>query len=109
MQTEATARVTPWGLGGDGQFVRGGETTVDLEVAEDAADVEPSAPATSGDGADVAFSGTNTQELGVDEGVAVLLVQVGAVGDQHRQLDAGIATVIQHLVELVNFRSSRLP
>jgi len=68
MQTEATARVTPWGLGGDGQFVRGGETTVDLEVAEDAADVEPSAPATSGDGADVAFSGTNTQELGVDEG-----------------------------------------
>ena len=65
MQTEAAARVTPWGLGGGGLFYAEGDATVDMAesadagVAREAAPAQPSTPD---------FSGTNTQELGVDEG-----------------------------------------
>jgi len=65
MQTEASERVTPWGL--QGSF--GPMTAVDVVATEDLAVAEESsaepAPPTGGDGD---FSGTNTQEIGVDEG-----------------------------------------
>ncbi len=67
MQTEAGERVTAWGLGnggiyyGDGPMIEG-----DMAAADDAqtsAEVAPGAPVQGED-----FSGTNTQEIGVDEG-----------------------------------------
>ena len=66
MQTEASARVTPWGLGGGyavGGDMRVAETAeaTDSAVAQDEA--APSAPSAGTD-----YSGTNTQEVGVDEG-----------------------------------------
>lgn len=66
MQTEASKRVTPWGLdGGFGPRLENGEVlaTDDFAVAEESsADLAATAPA------EVDFSGTNTQEIGVDEG-----------------------------------------
>jgi len=68
MQTEATARVTPWGLGGQGIYY-----TDDVLLAEPSAEAatdfdraEGSAPSDATAGVD--YSGTNTQEVGVDEG-----------------------------------------
>ena len=61
MKTEATERVTPWGLGG-GRFYAEG----DMAATDDAASVEEGAPSAPVAGED--FSGTNTQEVGVDEG-----------------------------------------
>jgi hypothetical protein len=61
MKTEATERVTPWGLGGGGRFfAEDGAATDDSGGAEEAGRAAPVA------GED--FSGTNTQEAGVDEG-----------------------------------------
>jgi hypothetical protein len=62
MQTEATERVTPWGLGGGGRFYGEG----DLAASDDAGAVEEAAPTAPVAGED--YSGTNTQEAGVDEG-----------------------------------------
>ena len=70
MQTEALKRVTAWGLEG-GPFYYGGG--VGMPVMETAASTAPSAaggdmaPAPAGTAAPN-FSGTNTQEVGVDEG-----------------------------------------
>ena len=61
MKTEATERVTPWGLG-DGRFYAEG----DLAATDDAGAVEEAAPTAPVAGED--YSGTNTQEAGVDEG-----------------------------------------
>ncbi len=69
MQTEASERVTPWGLGGF-QPDYGRLFTVDEEASADTdgsaprpADVAEAAPVQGQD-----FSGTNVQEEGVDEG-----------------------------------------
>ena len=72
MQTEASKRVTPWGLGGGGIYYGDGpvmEGGLDMAASEDAGgDVPDSAPAppTAVEGQD--YSGTNVQEVGVDEG-----------------------------------------
>jgi hypothetical protein len=63
MQTEATARVTPWGLGGGGMWPRDGGIVNQTEGGDDTATASDSAPV-----AGVDYSGTNTQEVGVDEG-----------------------------------------
>ena len=67
MQTEASARVTPWGLGGYGYAV-----AEDARLAETGSDTEsagvPDAAVPAAPTAGVDYSGTNTQELGVDEG-----------------------------------------
>jgi hypothetical protein len=68
MQTEATARVTPWGLGGEGIYYgddifleeRAEEATGDFDSAD--------APAANEGTTGVDYSGTNVQEVGVDEG-----------------------------------------
>ncbi len=73
MQTEASERVTAWGLGGggyyygDGRMMEGDMAATD-EAGSATGEVAPSAaPAPDAvEGQD--FSGTNTQELGVDEG-----------------------------------------
>ncbi len=70
LRTEASARVTAWGLGG-GPFYYGGRG-----VLMESAVADTAAPRASGAGDDSAsaattvpaFSGTNTQEAGVDEG-----------------------------------------
>jgi hypothetical protein len=72
MQTEALQRVTAWGLeGGPYYYYRGGPIPMMMEDAAATA----SAPSAGGDMASAPaattapnFSGTNTQEVGVDEG-----------------------------------------
>ena len=67
MQTEASARVTPWGLGGYG-FAAGGDVALaETDDATDRADA-PAATAPASPTVGVDYSGTNTQEVGVDEG-----------------------------------------
>ncbi|HYN34265.1 MAG TPA: beta-propeller domain-containing protein, partial [Ilumatobacteraceae bacterium] len=68
MQTEASARVTPWGLGGGGYYAAGGDMRVagSTEATVPAAAQEEAAPSAPSAGTD--YSGTNTQEVGVDEG-----------------------------------------
>jgi hypothetical protein len=64
MQTEATARVTAWGLVG-GPVYYGEDRVMVEDMAEaDTATAVPDAGAPGGG----EFSGTNTQEVGVDEG-----------------------------------------
>ena len=72
MQTEATERVTAWGLGGSGIYYGDGRMMPEGDMAatdaganaEIAPDVAPAPGAVEGQD----FSGTNTQEVGVDEG-----------------------------------------
>jgi hypothetical protein len=69
MQDEASARVGPYGLDGGGYYL--GDDVRVLEEAEfsaDAAGDTPTLAQPSAGGAEVDFSGTNTQEVGVDEG-----------------------------------------
>jgi hypothetical protein len=73
MQAEATERVTPWGLGGGGVYYGDGRVVMEGDVAATddagAAESAPSAEAPAQapvQGED--YSGTNTQEIGVDEG-----------------------------------------
>jgi hypothetical protein len=69
MQTEATERVTPWGLGGffyasdGGGRMEGEESAVDMDDSAGDAAIPQTSPAEGED-----FSGTNVQEVGVDEG-----------------------------------------
>jgi hypothetical protein len=68
MQTEAAERVTAWGLGGGGRYygdvpMMEGDTAA-TDNAGGAPQAAPSASAVPG----VDYSGTNTQEVGVDEG-----------------------------------------
>jgi hypothetical protein len=68
MQTEARERVTAWGLDGGYYY---GTPTPDMLAAEDSAAGEGSrleAPAATTAAPGVDYSGTNTQEVGVDEG-----------------------------------------
>jgi hypothetical protein len=70
MQTEANERVTAWGLGGggiyygDGRVMAEGDMAATDAGAEAAPDLAPAPGAVEGQD----FSGTNTQEVGVDEG-----------------------------------------
>ena len=66
MQDEAAARVTPWGLEG-GYFSPIPRLEGDVVFAEDAA-AEAAPAIDQGASGEVDFSGTNTQEIGVDEG-----------------------------------------
>lgn len=68
MQDEASARVGPWGLDGGGYYF--GDDVRVLEEADLAVDAAGDAPtlAQPAGGEGVDFSGTNTQEAGVDEG-----------------------------------------
>jgi Beta propeller domain len=73
MQTEASERVTAWGLGGGGFVPMDGDVMMAAEDAAAPADAERSvqatvAPAPAGAPAADTFSTTNTQEIGVDEG-----------------------------------------
>ena len=65
MQTEAAERVTAWGLGG-GPFYYGDDRAMVDEMAE--ADTAATAAPDAGIPATGSYSGTNTQEVGVDEG-----------------------------------------
>ncbi|MEP7202629.1 MAG: beta-propeller domain-containing protein [Ilumatobacteraceae bacterium] len=72
MQTEALQRVTAWGLGGEQWNYDGGPIPM-MEAATAGAprmatDSAASGPAAPADVATTPFSGTNTQEVGVDEG-----------------------------------------
>jgi hypothetical protein len=69
MQTAASERVTAWGLGGDG-FYPGERMLAEGETAatDDAGAAPDAAPAPPGGVEGQDFSGTNVQELGVDEG-----------------------------------------
>jgi hypothetical protein len=65
LQDESSRRVTPWGLGYDYGYPRSGRLTDTTEAAtDDAASAEAAPGALDPDG----YSGTNTQEVGVDEG-----------------------------------------
>ena len=64
MQTEAAARVTAWGLGGGPVFYGEDRVMVEEMAEADTATAAPDAGAPGGG----EFSGTNTQEVGVDEG-----------------------------------------
>ena len=70
MQTEADSRVTAWGLGGGGFFYGdGGVTEGDFAPADEAgAGLPETSPASDGGVQGQDYSGTNTQEVGVDEG-----------------------------------------
>ena len=72
MQTEASERVTPWGLGGGGFYPGDGrvmESELDMAVSDEAAgDTPDNAPAPTGGTQGQDYSGTNVQEVGVDEG-----------------------------------------
>ncbi|HUS43302.1 MAG TPA: beta-propeller domain-containing protein [Ilumatobacteraceae bacterium] len=71
MQTEASERVTAWGLGGGGIYYGDGRimTEGDMAATDDATDeAAPDVAATPGEVEGRDFSGTNTQEVGVDEG-----------------------------------------
>ncbi len=61
MQTEAAERVTAWGLGGGPIYYGDGRVMAEADTAATDAP-EAGVPATGG------YSGTNTQEIGVDEG-----------------------------------------
>ena len=72
MQAEASERVTAWGLGGGGFYYGDGRVMVeeDMAATDDAgaAEVAPDAAPAPGAVEGQDFSGTNTQEVGVDEG-----------------------------------------
>ncbi len=70
MQTEAAERVTAWGLGGGNVYYGGGpvmegDMATSTEGGAESPDSAP-APRDAVEGQD--YSGTNTQEVGVDEG-----------------------------------------
>ena len=66
MQSEASQRVTPWGLGGFGYAVDGDVLVAETGAADSAEAPNAAVPAAPTAGVD--YSGTNTQEIGVDEG-----------------------------------------
>jgi hypothetical protein len=73
MQGEATERVTAWGLGGGGIYYGDGRVVMegDMAATDDAGAAEGAPTAQAPDQAPVQgedYSGTNTQEVGVDEG-----------------------------------------
>ena len=100
LRTQALERVTPWGLdGGPYYYLTGGvaETTA---VAADEASRDGVAPPTA---AGPKYSGTNTQEVGVDEGDVVETngTHVFVVGqDGVRIIAVSAASVVAHINDL---------
>ena len=68
MQSEASERVTAWGLGGGGIYYGDGPMMEGEMAATDDAGSGEAAPAPSDGVEGQDFSGTNVQEVGVDEG-----------------------------------------
>ena len=70
MQTEASERVTAWGLGGGGFYYGDGRVVAegDMATTDDAAEAAPDIGGAPGAVEGQDYSGTNTQEVGVDEG-----------------------------------------
>jgi predicted small secreted protein len=69
MQDEARERVTAWGLGGGGIYYGDGRVMEgDMAATDDAGGVVPEGAPVTGAVEGQDFSGTNTQEVGVDEG-----------------------------------------
>ena len=70
MQTEASERVTAWGLGGGGFYYGDGRVVAegDMAATDDAAESAPDVVGAPGAVEGQDYSGTNTQEVGVDEG-----------------------------------------
>ena len=107
LRTEALARVTAWGLDGGGQiyYARDGISLASegAPTADSASTVGGADPSKSGSGGDGTFSGTNTQEVGVDEGDVVETdgKHVFVVSqDGVRIIDVASATVIATLDKL---------
>ncbi len=74
LRTEALERVTAWGLDGGGQIYYGRDAIVpsaEGAPTSDSSTVGGAEPPKSQDSGDPTFSGTNTQEVGVDEGDVV--------------------------------------
>ncbi len=67
MKTEATERVTAWGLGG-GMYYGDGRMVDEMAATDDAGGAVPESASAPGAVEGEDFSGTNTQEAGVDEG-----------------------------------------
>lgn len=69
MKTEASERVTAWGLSGGDMYWGDARSTMEgANTAVDSLDAAEMAPSVGGDGYVPDYSGTNTQEIGVDEG-----------------------------------------
>lgn len=69
MQTEASKRVTAWGLGGGGIYYGDGPVMEgDMAATDDAGGVAPDGSPAPGAVEGQDYSGTNVQEVGVDEG-----------------------------------------
>lgn len=103
LRTEALKRVTAWGLNGGPMFY--GRDGVDVaegapQAADDGTNVGGVAPP---DKSEPNYSGTNTQEVGVDEGDVVETngTHVFVVGqDGVRIIDVASATVAAHINDL---------
>ena len=103
LRTEALERVTAWGLNGGPMFYgRGGDVVGEKAAGADKANsVDGMAPPTAEAGP--TYSGTNTQEIGVDEGDVVETngTHVFVVGqDGVRIIDVASATVAAHINDL---------
>ncbi|CAN5625720.1 beta-propeller domain-containing protein [soil metagenome] len=105
LRTAALERVTAWGLdGGPGIYYRGGVGVADTAGgAPESASDAPTAGAPTPAGDDTKYSGTNTQEVGVDEGDVVETdgAHVFVVGpDGVRIVDVASASVVAHIDDL---------
>jgi len=105
LRTEALERVSAWGLNGSpGYYVRGGGVAVaEGAPASDSKGTDGVAPAPTPSADDTQYSGTNTQEVGVDEGDVVETngTHVFVVGpDGVRIVDVASAAVVAHIADL---------
>jgi len=106
LRTESLERVSAWGLnGGPDYYARGGDggvvTGEAAPTAQDSTESVGGAPVPSVD--ETKYSGTNTQEVGVDEGDVVETdgAHVFVVGpDGVRIIDVASATVIANIDDL---------
>lgn len=103
LRTEALARVTAWGLDGGGTIYYGRDGVVPMSEGAPTADNDTAGaaePTKSEESGNPTFSGTNTQEIGVDEGDVVetdgkhvFIVSQDGV----RIVDVASAAVIAHI------------
>jgi hypothetical protein len=98
LQAESLERVTAWGLGGGGRMYYGDGDVVSVAATEAPAAMDQSAGAP--ETTTPAYSTTNTQEVGVDEGDVVETngTQVFIAGnDGVRIIDVATASVIERI------------
>ena len=107
LRTESLTRVTAWGLNGGGPIYYARDGVVPpMGVAEGAPATDQASTvggAPSDDQGTPTYSGTNTQEIGVDEGDVVETngTSVFVVGqDGVRIVDVATATVVAHIDDL---------